>query len=207
MSRTDDPTTPLVAFAYEVGHLKYLPRGGWLRAGIRNPESVAEHSFRVAIIAFLIAVQEGADAEHAAVLGLFHDFPEARTGDVTPVGKKYVTAADPREVIADQTARLPSALAEHIKSLVAEHEGAKQAGATLAARCSRDADKLDCLLQAREYQLAGHQGMQPWIDSMIAAVATPTGKALAVAAQEISPAAWWSEYAAPYGRAPGEDES
>lgn len=187
-------------FAYETGQLKQLPRAGWLLAGVRDPESVAEHSFRVGVLAYIIAALEGADPDRAAALGLFHDLPETRIGDVPSVGRPYVTTASPYDVTADQVAELPPPLAAHIAALIDEHESAKTAAATPESRCSRDADKLDCLLQAREYQGQGNQHMQPWIDSMVAAVSTETGKRLAAAAQEVPPSAWWAEFAANFGK-------
>jgi putative hydrolase of HD superfamily len=199
MPEPQDENAAIVSFGYEAGQLKKLPRAGWLLAGIASPESVADHSFRVAVLAYVIALQEGANPERAATLGLFHDFPEARIGDVPSVGKPYVRTADPSKVIADQTAALPAALAEHITALIAEHESAKTAGATLESKCSRDADKLELLLQAREYQAQGNQLVQPWIDSTLAALATRTGMALAKAAQSLSPSVWWDEFAAAYG--------
>jgi putative hydrolases of HD superfamily len=199
MPDTEDGTAAIVSFGYEAGQLKKLPRAGWLLAGIRNPESVADHSFRVAVLAYAIAVQEGANPERAAALGLFHDFPETRTGDVPSVGKPYVRTTDPAKVIADQTAALPPDLAAHITALVAEHESAKTPDATLESRCSRDADKLELLLQAREYQAQGNQLVQPWIDSMIPAISTRTGMALAKTAQDLSPSIWWDEFAASFG--------
>jgi putative hydrolase of HD superfamily len=192
----------VIRFAYEAGQLKRLPRAGWLLAGIRDPESVAEHSFRVGILAYVIAVLEGADPNRAAALGLFHDLPETRIGDVPSVGRPYVTTSDPQLVTEDQVAGLPKQLADHITALIAEHEGAKTPAATPEARCSRDADKLDCLLQAREYQCEGNQLVQPWVDSMVTAVSTETGKQLAAVAQEVSPAAWWTDFAANFGKRP-----
>jgi putative hydrolase of HD superfamily len=53
MPQQDDASAAIVSFAYEAGQLKNLPRSGWLRAGIKNPESVADHSFRVAVLAYL----------------------------------------------------------------------------------------------------------------------------------------------------------
>jgi putative hydrolases of HD superfamily len=199
MPEQPDENAAIISFGYEAGQLKKLPRAGWLLTGIASPESVADHSFRVAVLAYAIAVQEGANPEHAAALGLFHDFPEARIGDVPSVGRPYVRTADPAKVIADQAAALPPILAGHITGLIAEHESAKTPGATLESRCSRDADKLECLMQAREYQTQGNQLVQPWIDSMIAAVTTRTGMALAKTAQDLSPSIWWDEFAASYG--------
>ena len=187
-------------FAYEAGQLKRLPRAGWALAGVPSPESVAEHSFRVGVLACIIAALEGADPDRAAALGLFHDLPETRIGDVPSVGRPYVTTTPAHDVAADQVAALPEPLAAHIVALIDEHESAKTASATPESRCSRDADKLDCLLQAREYQSHGNEHMQPWIDSMVAAVTTETGKRLAAAALEVSPGAWWAEFAANFGK-------
>jgi putative hydrolases of HD superfamily len=187
-------------YAYETGQLKRLPRAGWALAGISSPESVAEHSFRVGVLAYVIAVLEGANPDRAAALGLFHDVPESRIGDVPSVGKPYVSTPPAQAIAADQVADLPENLAQHISALIDEHEGAKEPGATAEARCSRDADKLECLLQAREYQAQGNLQMQPWIDSMVAAVSTETGKRLAAAAQELPPDAWWAEFAANFGK-------
>ena len=193
----------VIGYCHEAGHLKQLKRAGWLLAGVRDPESVAEHSFRVGVLAYVIAVMEGANADRAAALGLFHDVPETRTGDQHSVGKRYVETPDPRQVAEDQTAALPDELARHIVALVAEHEGAKSTDATHEARCSRDADKLECLLQAREYQREGYQQLEPWVTSMVDAVQTETGKRLAHVALEVSPSAWWDGFAATFGQSAG----
>ncbi|WP_291417451.1 HD family hydrolase [Actinophytocola sp.] len=202
MGTSSQDASSIASFAYEVGQLKRLPRAGWLLAGLSNTESVAEHSFRVAVLAYAIAHQEGANPERAAVLGLFHDLPETRIGDVPSVGKPYVRTAPAHQVATDQTTQLPPELAARIVAAIDEHEGAKSPGATLEARCSRDADKLDALLQAREYQVAtGNTHLQPWVTSMAEAVTTATGQALAAAAQEVDPGTWWTEFAANFGRA------
>lgn len=189
----------IAAFGYEAGHLKRIVRSGWLLAGVRDPESVAEHSFRVGVLAYCIAIQEGANADRAAALGLFHDLPETRVGDVPSVGKRYVATTAAIEVVADQVYALPPALADRIAALVTEHESAKTPDATLEAKCSRDADKIECLLQAREYQREGYTDLEQYVSSMVDAVTTPTGKALAEAALTVSPAAWWENFAKNFG--------
>ncbi|GGM70845.1 haloacid dehalogenase [Longimycelium tulufanense] len=190
----------IVRFAHEAGHLKNVQRAGWLLAGIRHAESVAEHSFRVGVLAYLIAAEEGANPDRAATLGLFHDIPETRIGDQHSVGKRYVETPNPRSVIGDQVADLPPVLAEHIVALIEEHESAKTEDATLEARCSRDADKIECLLQAREYQREGYTQLEPWVKTMVDSVSTETGKRLAKVALEVSPGSWWEGFAAAFDR-------
>ncbi|MCS7119273.1 MAG: HD family hydrolase [Archaeoglobaceae archaeon] len=81
----------LVNFIHEVGTLKLIPRSGWLKVGVKNPESVAEHSFRAAIIAFLLAKESGIEkALKSAFCALVHDLHESRTMDLHGLAKKYV---------------------------------------------------------------------------------------------------------------------
>ena len=105
-------TSPCVRLAYEIGHLHRTPRSGWAVAGVAAPiESVAEHSHRTSILAFLIAAAEGADANRSATLGAWHDVPETRIGDIPHLGRKYLTAVDPTVIIKDQTEGLPEVMA------------------------------------------------------------------------------------------------
>lgn len=186
----------IIPFLHEAGHLKRSVRQGWWIVGVQNPESVAEHSFRTAIVGYVIAAMEGADPERTAALCLFHDIPETRQGDVPSTGKRYVTMVPDTEVAQDQTAHLPGHLAERIRSLIGEFEEQTSS----EARCAKDADKLECLLQAREYQAQGYRDAQPWIDTMVDAVKTPAGEALAAAALDVEPNAWWYDIVANYGR-------
>lgn len=196
MGATMSDARAITPFLYEAGHLKRSARQGWWIAGVTNPESVAEHSFRAAIVGYVIAAMEGADPERTATLCLFHDLAETRLGDIPSTGKRYVSQAPAEQVAKDQTAGIPGELADRIRGLVAEFEEKT----TPEARCAKDADKLECLLQAREYQAQGNQQVQPWIDTMLVAVTTEAGKALAAAAVEVSPDAWWYDIVASYGR-------
>jgi len=62
---------------------------GWLLLGVSEPESVAAHSFRTAIIGLILAAIEGADAGRTVSLCLMHDSPESRVGDIPNVGRAY----------------------------------------------------------------------------------------------------------------------
>lgn len=189
----------LVSFAYELGQLKQTPRAGWHRAHVSDPESVAEHSWRVAVLAMVIAHEEGANAEHAAALGLLHDLPETRVGDANQVSKRYATTTDAVGTVEDQAVDLPPYLAQHIVALVTEHESAKNADTTMEAKCSRDADKVECLLQAREYMQAGNQVAWRWVEDMAAAVSTAAARELAETAQKLEPSVWWEHLSERHG--------
>jgi putative hydrolase of HD superfamily len=185
-----DELTPLTGFVYEIGLLKRYKRTGWLVAGVSDPESIADHSFRAAALAGIIAALEGADPERAALLSLFHDSQETRLTDIPYLAKWYVTRAPNEKVTADQTRGLPAPVADMISGSVAEYEEKT----SLEARCARDADKLECLIQAVEYREQGNQNVQPWIDSSLAALQTPSGKKLAAEALQTRSLDWLDRF-------------
>jgi putative hydrolases of HD superfamily len=176
----------MAGFAYEMGVLKRTRRSGWWHAGVRDPESVAEHSLRVAQLAALIAAEEGADPARAAYLGLWHDSQETRIGDIPHSARPYLQSRPNQAITADQVADLPQAAARTVTDAVQEYEAQQ----TTEARCAKDADKLECLLQAVEYRDAGYQRVQGWIDSSRAKLTTDTANRIADAALRTSTLAW-----------------
>lgn len=181
-----DNLTAVAHFLFEAGTLKQSRRTGWWMTGVRDPESVAEHSWRTSLIASVIAKLEGADPARAALLAVWHDSQESRTGDVNHLGKKYADAVDPRDVTADQVAGMPEALAEAIRAVIAEYEDKD----TPEAVCARDADKLECLLQGIEYRGQGYANAQRWIDNSRTRLVTKSGIALADALLASEPLDW-----------------
>jgi putative hydrolase of HD superfamily len=181
-----DDATALAEFGYELGVLKRIRRSGWWHAGVRDPESVAEHSMRVAQLAALIATEEGADPSRASFLALWHDTQETRTGDLPHTVDGYLEKPDPRRITADQTRRLPERSREMIRNAVGEYESQQ----TAEAQCAKDADKLEMLLQAIEYRDAGVRRVDGWIVSALKSLRTTTGQRIAQAATEMSPLSW-----------------
>ena len=182
----------VAAFLYEMGHLKNLPRAGWLLLGIPQPESVAEHSFRVAMTGITLAALDGADVGRTAALCIMHDAHETRIGDVPSVGRAYVTTAAPEAITGHQTAAMPHEAAKVFQGLTAEYE----ANDTPEARLAHDADKIETLLQAIEYQGQGHDA-EAWRETSLAALRTDAGRQLAQAIGATS-SHWWAAFAASY---------
>lgn len=191
----DEGTRATVAFLHEVGQLKHEARQGWWMAGVRHPESVAEHSFRTAVIAYVLAVLEGANPDRAAALALFHDVPETRLGDQPSKARPYLQVANPNLVVEDQVRGLPAAPARAVRDAVAEFEARE----TLEARLAKEADKLECLLQAREYEAQGFNDAVAWIESMVLAMRSESGSRLATAARDLPPDEWWRQIVESYG--------
>jgi putative hydrolase of HD superfamily len=181
-----DEGIAIAAFGYELGVLKRIRRTGWQHAGVRDPESVAEHTMRAAQLAAMIAAEEGADPIRASFLALWHDTQETRTGDLPHTAGTYLSKPDPRRITDDQTANLPERSREVIRAAVDEYESKL----TAEARCARDADKLEMLLQAVEYRDIGVQRVDGWIESARRSLQTDTARRIAEAAVTLSPLAW-----------------
>jgi putative hydrolase of HD superfamily len=178
-----DATARLI---YETGLLKLSKRTGWWLCGVKDPESIAEHSFRTAIIAGLLAAMEGADPAHATFLAVWHDSQETRVGDIPHIGRRYLQAAGNEVVTGHQTTGLPAAVAEQLRTLVSEYEN----GDSPEVHCAHDADKLDCLFQAIEYRDSGHQNVGGWIQASRTRLRTKSAERLADAAVAMTSQDW-----------------
>lgn len=181
-----DELAQVARFLFEAGTLKQSRRTGWWMAGVRDPESVAEHAWRTSLIASIIAKLEGADPARAAFLAVWHDTQETRTGDVNHLGKKYSSEADPEAVTADQVSGMPEVLASTVRDLVGEYEARESAEAI----CARDADKLECMLQGIEYRAQGYELAQRWIDNSRGRLVTKTANELADQLLNMGPLDW-----------------
>ena len=131
----------LADFLYEMCSLKNVPRAGWLKLGIEKPESVAEHSFLSAVIAFFLALRTFKDIDKAcfcAVLALFHDIHESRTLDLHKLARRYVEVDEDRvlsEMLDFYEGRLLKGVMKDCQEIV------------------HDADKIELFIQSKVYSL------------------------------------------------------
>ena len=177
---------PIINLLFEAKKLKDIPRTGYhyLEAG---NESVAEHSFMTAFIAFVMAqLHPDVDAEKLVAMCLLHDLPEARIGDLNYVQKQYVTA-DEDLAIKDLTANVP--FGSKISDLIAEFNQ----GITLEARLAKDADQLCLILDLKALADVGHNPPKKWIPHVVDRLETDTGKTLSKTILQTDSDAWWLE--------------
>src|SRR3990167_7737317 len=74
---------------YEAAVVKRLKRVGFQILG-NGDETVGEHSFMTAVVAYFLAKELKADLVKVFEMSIFHDFHEARTGDVHKIATYYV---------------------------------------------------------------------------------------------------------------------
>ncbi len=180
----------LARFFYEAGLLKRIKRSGWWVAGVKDPESVAEHSFRTALLGYVLALLEGADPLRTAAICILHDFPEARIGDLHRLNDRYLDSFQAqKKALAEQLASLPEICSQELKQLYVEWEQGESKEAVVA----KDADVLECLIQAKEYQAQGCSSVQEWINNAASRLQTASARALAQSCMEQDPKEWWHQ--------------
>jgi putative hydrolase of HD superfamily len=159
----------LINFLAELMRLKSTPRIGWLLRGVRDVESVAAHSFGVAVIAMLLADRARArgvqvNVERLLRMALLHDLTETRTGDLPSTIKRYfgkeaIKTAD--ETIAKEIFTELGDLSESYLELFFDYEHR----VSVESRLVKAADKLDLLVQSREYEKGGARSLQEFWDT------------------------------------------
>lgn len=171
---------------FEAKMLKDLPRSGYSFLG-SGKESVAEHSFMITFIAYVISqLEPDIDPLRIMQMCLLHDLPEARTGDLNYVHKKY-TAADEKMAVNDIAATVP--FGESLKSLIEEFN----LSVTKESRLARDADQISFILELKHLQDTGNKGPEKWIPIVMERLLTETGKKIAESILETPWDEWWQK--------------
>ncbi|MFQ5595893.1 MAG: HD domain-containing protein [Anaerolineae bacterium] len=146
--------------------LKLVPRTGWLLRGVQPAESVADHTYGVALTALLLAdlIVEPVDRVRLLIMALLHDLAESVTGDIpTPAGRFFppeAKEAAEEQAVASLLEDWPAGDA-HVE-LWREYKEAS----TVEGRLVRDADRLEMLLQADAYERAGATGLDEFWDEL-----------------------------------------
>ena len=137
-----------LAFLARLEKLKCNTRHSWTSSG--RHESVAEHSWRLAMLALLLrdALPE-VDMDKVLRMCLIHDVGEAVTGDIPSFQKTDANEETERQAIAELLSPLPDGLRGELTALFAEMD----ALATPEARVYKALDKLEVVVQHNEAPL------------------------------------------------------
>lgn len=76
-----------ISFQEKIGFLKHLRRTGWVIRGVPMAETVADHSWRMAVMALQTEeelMKMGVDTNKVIEMCLLHDVGEAVIGDIIP---------------------------------------------------------------------------------------------------------------------------
>lgn len=176
----------LLDFLVEVGKLKRMKRKGWQLRGVKDPETIAAHTFRMTIMAWLLCSKKRLDINKILKMSLIHDLCEVGAGDATPYDKilpkdkkqwKTIMSKWPRfsktkkekffqekyrkenNALKKLISKLPSDFKKEITKLWNDYEN----GLTQEGRFVRQLDRVENLLQALEYCEKEKQfAIEPW---------------------------------------------
>lgn len=175
----------LADFLFEAVTLKRLKRTGWQILGA-NEESIAEHSFMVCVISYVLAVELNADKEKVLVLALFHDFAEARTGDVYKLADFYVKT-DEKKAVLDAFDTMPQK--EQIIKILKNYREKDN----LEIKIVHDADTLSLCIELKILMEKGDSHAGEWFEANIKRLKLKQSKKLAKEIKKTNSQNWWKQ--------------
>lgn len=166
----------ILDFLIELGKLKSTPRKGWLLIEVEQPGTIADHSFRVAVMAWILGEKRKANLnlEKILKLALIHDFCEVYAEDRTPYYEKLTVNKEKWPELFDRwprsskpekkrrilkkhrieinslkqlTSKLPQDLGKEVIDLQLDYIK----GVSREARFVKQINRAETLLQALEY--------------------------------------------------------
>ncbi len=154
------PTMDMTRFLEEIGRLKEIKRTGWVIRGVKNPESVADHSLMMSLLGLSVSIPKGIDRDKIIRMSIIHDLAESVTGDIItkeswPEGG---TMTSKERLKIEKTAmrkilsNLDSSTSKEIMVLWREYIDGK----TPEAIFTRDLDIAEMIMQARRYHNRGN---------------------------------------------------
>ncbi|CAN8287796.1 unnamed protein product [Cochlearia groenlandica] len=159
--------------------LKTTPRAGWIKRDVKDPESIADHMYRMGLMALISSDIPGVNRDKCMKMAIVHDIAEAIVGDITPSCGISKEEKNRRETEA----------LEHMCKLLGGGERAKEitelwreyeANASPEAKVVKDFDKLEMILQALEYEQEQGKDLEEFFESTAGKFQTDIGKAWAL---------------------------
>ena len=175
----------IVSFIFEAGLLNRFKRSGFDFLGTGN-QNISSHSFRTAVISYILAEKLNADSSKAVLLSLFHDIPETRTGDINHFQKKYVEKNEMKAVedIAEDIKELSS-----LPSFISEFNN----GSSIEAEIARDADILELIFTLKEELDNANKQAEIWLKGALKRLKLDESIKIAETALSVKSYDWWHD--------------
>lgn len=159
--------------------LKTTKRAGWVRKEVWEPESIADHMYRMGLMALIASDLPGINREKCIKMAIVHDIAEAIVGDITPADgiPKLEKSRREREALESMCELLGGGpRAKEISDLWMEYEE----NSSLEAKVVKDFDKVEMILQALEYENEQGKNLEEFFESTAGKFQTELGKAWAL---------------------------
>ncbi|XP_071722219.1 uncharacterized protein [Rutidosis leptorrhynchoides] len=158
--------------------LKTTKRAGWVKRDVKGPESIADHMYRMGLMALIMSDIPGVDRDKCVKMAIVHDIAEAIVGDITPSDGVPKEEKSRRERDAlDQMCKLlgDGSRAKEIADLWMEYEE----NSSPEAKVVKDFDKVEMILQALEYETDQGKDLDEFFQSTAGKFQTELGKSWA----------------------------
>jgi len=134
--------------------LKDIPRQGWVeKLSIDDPESVADHSYSMAVMGMIISDLENFNTEKILKMILLHDLAESKVGDYTPGKISYEKKKEWENTAFNEIVKkLPTDIKSEYLKIWQEYQEKKSSESKIVHQI----DKLEMALQAKTYQKKGY---------------------------------------------------
>ncbi len=180
----------LLNFIAEAGMLKRVRRSGWWVLGIKDGETVADHSFRCAVIGYVLARMENIDPCKVLLMTLFNDMHEARINDLHKMSQRYIDVEKAEDrAFSEQIELLPDGIRQELSDMRCEYNEQSTKESIIA----RDADILECLIQAKEYEEHGFKEAIKFMRRAPGYLRTESARKLWSLAKSMNLNEWWDE--------------
>jgi putative hydrolase of HD superfamily len=138
----------IVEFIETIYTLKEIKRAGWVKRKIKNPESIADHTFGVMILTYLLAKENNLNETKCLKLALIHDLGESIIGDIITYNKKENFKKSKLDLEKDAIKKLSKlANKKEIEKLFIELSENK----TKESKFIHQLDKLEAFIQSHKY--------------------------------------------------------
>lgn len=155
-------------------------------------DNIATHSYRAALIGWILAKKEGADPYKTVMMCLLHDMSEVRSNDHNWINKRYIKIYED-QIIEEQLKTLPH---PELFELANEYHDRASQEAVIA----KQADILDQVLLLREYEWQGNKEASVWLhgkgddegNAQLKKLTLTSARELGEAILARNPSDWWN---------------
>ncbi|XP_026778564.3 HD domain-containing protein 2 [Pangasianodon hypophthalmus] len=146
----------MLHFMKLVGQLKRVPRTGWVYRNVKQPESVSDHMYRMAMMALTLR-DPSVNRERCMKLALVHDLAECIVGDIAPADN--ISKAEKHRREKEAMVRITGLLTEDLRKELYQLWEEYESQSSHEAKVVKELDQLEMILQAHEYEeLEGNPG-------------------------------------------------
>jgi len=144
----------IIDFLKNVANLKKIQRKGWVdKLSMKNPESVADHSYSMAIMGMIISDMENYNSEKIIKMILLHDLAESEIGDFTP---EEISLEKKKELENNAFSKILTSLPNNLKSQYQMLWNDYQNNDSQESKLVHQLDRLEMALQAKMYLNEGY---------------------------------------------------